>query len=287
MNTSLDPRLNAWRADLADRELIGKVEATRFVSGEPAVIGVPVANIHREPFGVSGMDTQFLFGDTVAVFERSGGWAWVQGGRDGYVGYVVEDSLLPAGAAPTHRVTAFSTFVYPGPDLKRPPLSALSIGSCVTVTGKSPHRKKGYLLLADGSAVFASHLAPLGEDAADWVAVAEQFLHTPYLWAGTSAFGVDCSGLVQLAMYAAGRNVLRDTYMQEESIGDGLPMRGGMPALRRGDLVFWKGHVGVMTDSENLLHANGNTMTVAREPLDAAIARIAPAYGSPTSVRRP
>ena len=130
------------------------------------------------------------------------------------------------------------------------------------------------------------HVAPLAETDADFVAVAERFLHAPYLWGGTSGFGVDCSGLVQLAMSMAGQTVLRDTDMQEGSIGEILETGDDYSSLLRGDLVFWKGHVGIMTDADNLLHANGSTMTVALEPLSAAIARIEPHYGLPTSVRR-
>ena len=221
------------------------------------------------------------------MFERSGGWAWVQAERDGYVGYVAEEALSEAAAEPTHRVTALATFVYPEPELKTPPLHALSIGSQVRVVAEEVRRDNRYLLQADGTAIFAGHLAQFGEDAAEWVSIAEMFLNTPYQWGGTSAFGIDCSGLIQLPMYMAGRRVLRDTYMQETSVGEALETGGDFSRLRRGDLVFWKGHVGIMTDGETLLHANGVTMSVAREPLAEAVSRIEPLWGMPTSVRRP
>lgn len=285
---TLDRRLHAYRPDLADKALEGKVEATRFVDSRPAIIAVPVADLHMAPSRDAGIDTQFLLGEAVRVFDVARGWAWLQGERDSYVGYMPGSSLsFELDPAPTHRVTALRSYVFPEPELKMPPLASLSMGSLVTINGEETRRGTRYALLPDGTAMPAVHVAPLGETAPDFVAVAERFLNTPYLWAGTSGFGVDCSGLVQLAMSMAGRAVLRDTDMQEASIGEPLETGGDFSSLKRGDLVFWKGHVGIMTDAENLLHANGSTMTVALEPLSAAIARIEPHYGLPTRVRRP
>jgi len=285
---TLDRRLNAFRSDLADSKLEGKVEAARFVEARPAVIAVPVADLHVAPARDAGIDTQFLLGETVRVFDVAKGWAWVQGERDSYVGYMPGSSLsFELEPAPTHRVTALRSYVFPEPELKKPPLASLSMGSLVTIAGEEVRRGTRYAMLPDGSAMPAVHVAPLGEIAPDYVAVAERFLNTPYLWAGASGFGIDCSGLVQLAMSMAGRKVLRDTDMQEASIGEVLDTGGNYSSLRRGDLVFWRGHVGIMTDADNLLHANGSTMTVALEPLSAAIDRIEPHYGPPISVRRP
>jgi len=283
-----DRRLHAFRPDLADIALEGQVEAEAFVEGRPAVVVAPVVDIRRAPAHDAGLDTQFVTGDRVRVFESQEGWAWVQGERDGYVGYA-PDEALDSGeiAAPTHRVTAQRSFVYPAPDLKMPPLRALSMGALVTVASTEERRGTRYAVLADGTALAAAHVAPVGETEPDYVTAAERFLHTPYLWGGTSGFGIDCSGLVQLSMAMAGRTVLRDSDMQEATIGAVLETGGDFSSLRRGDLVFWKGHVGIMVDAENLLHANGSTMNVALEPLAAAIARIEPLFGPPTSVRRP
>tara|TARA_Y100000815_G_scaffold271960_1_gene299725 strand:- start:52381 stop:53241 length:861 start_codon:yes stop_codon:yes gene_type:complete len=284
---TLDRRLNAFRPDLADIALRGEVQAERFVEARPAVIAVPVADLHAAPSRDAGIDTQFLLGETVRVFDVAKGWAWVQGERDSYVGYMPGSSLsFELDPRPTHRVTALRSYVFPEPELKKPPLASLSMGSLVTVAGEEMRRNTRYAILPNGTAVPAVHVAPLAETDADFVAVAERFLHAPYLWGGTSGFGVDCSGLVQLAMSMAGQTVLRDTDMQEGSIGEILETGDDYSSLLRGDLVFWKGHVGIMTDADNLLHANGSTMTVALEPLSAAIARIEPHYGLPTSVRR-
>ncbi|XHC00399.1 NlpC/P60 family protein [Nitratireductor sp. ac15] len=283
--TTLDRRLNAHRADLADASLEGRVKANRFIAGTPARIGAPIADVHSAPRLDAGMDTQFLHGDAVRVFERREGWAWVQAGHDGYVGYVNAAALAAEDFTPTHRVRAQRSFVYPEPELKKPAIAAHSMGAAVCVTETVENRGTQYMLLASGGAMIAGHLQPLSVHAEDYVAVAETFLHTPYLWGGTSGFGIDCSGLVQLSMRMAGKTVLRDTDMQADSIGDLI--NPAETALKRGDLVFWKGHVAIMLDPEMMLHANGNTMNVAREPLSDAIERIERLYGRPSHYRRP
>lgn len=283
--TTLDRRLHAHRPDLADARLEGKVDANRFTAGTPARIGAPVADVHSAPRSDAGMDTQFLHGDAVRVFEQREGWAWVQAEHDGYVGYVNTNALADTDFTPTHRVTAQRSFVYPEPELKKPAIAAHSMGAAVSVSEIVENRGTQYMLLASGGAMIAGHLQPLASHQEDYVTVAEIFLHTPYLWGGTSGFGIDCSGLVQLSMRMAGKTVLRDTDMQADSIGTLIDP--AETALQRGDLVFWKGHVAIMLDHEMMLHANGNTMSVAREPLSDAIERIERLYGRPTHYRRP
>lgn len=281
--TVLDRRLNAARPDLADERLRGRVEAARFVAGRPAVVSVPVADIRTAPAPEAGLDSQLLLGDGVAVFDEGDGWAWIQSARDGYVGYVRADALAASGLAVTHRVAAPRSFVYSRDDLKAPRVGTLSLGCGVAVSGHAERRGTRYALLTGGGAMIAAHLLPAGEHAPDYVAVAEALEHTPYLWGGTSGFGIDCSGLVQLSMRMAGRAVPRDTDMQENAFAPVDPAAG----LRRGDLVFWKGHVAVMLDRAEVIHANGHTMLTTREPLAAAVARTAPVHGAPTSYRRP
>jgi cell wall-associated NlpC family hydrolase len=285
--TARDVRLHAFRSDLADDRLRGEVSAERFVVGRPARIAAAVADIRKAPSPDAGLDTQALFGDDVRVFEQAGGWAWIQAERDGYVGYVAETMLGPQGIPPTHLVAAPRSFLYPGPDLKLPRSGELSMGSAVAVTGYAETRGTRYALLSSGDAMIAGHLRPAGDAAPDYVAVAEAFLNTPYLWGGVSGFGIDCAGLVQLSMRMAGRAVLRDTDMQAESIGEPIHPGAGFSGLRRGDLVFWKGHVAIMTDADNMIHANGHTMLVSRERLSDAIDRIGYLYGGPTGFRRP
>jgi len=282
--TILDRRLNAYRDDLADARLKGAVSAANFAEGRPAHVRTPVTDMRRTPRLDTGIDTQLLFGQDVLVFDESEGFAWVQSQADGYVGHVGSNDLIDGAARPTHVVSVPRTFVYQAPDLKLPVSSTISLGSQVQVTGFEERRGANYALLRSGEAIIAAHLRPTDEHVSDYVSVAETLVNTPYLWGGASAFGIDCSGLVQLSMRMAGTSVLRDSDMQAASIGTPIDPQDG---LSRGDLVFWKGHVAIMSDPETIIHANGHTMTVALEPLDAAVARIGYLYGQPTGYRRP
>ena len=282
MTVTLDRRLHAFRPDLADEALEGQVEAARFVAGEPARVTVPVAPLRPAPDLARGIDTELLMGETVRVFDRAGGFAWVKADQDGYVGYLPE-ALLGPPQDPTHWVTVPRTFVYPEAELRKVPIAALSMGSRITVVGVAETRGTRYCLLSDGGAVIANHCRPVGEVVGtDYVSVAQTFCETPYLWGGRSGFGIDCSGLVQLSMMMVGKAAPRDSDMQA-----GFGKEIAREELRRGDLVFWKGHVGIMENEEVLLHANGHTMSVARENLNAAIERIGWLYDRPTGYRRP
>ncbi|NTJ41123.1 C40 family peptidase [Agrobacterium larrymoorei] len=282
-NAALDRRLNVFRPDLADERLKGQVEATRFIKGAAAQVVGPVAALRPRPDMAVGIDTELLLGEGVQVFDRVDGWAWVQADADGYAGYLPEAAIGDVSPA-THIVTAPRTFLYPTAELRKPPSAALSMGSRIAFVGEEETRGTRYLMTAKGEGVIANHCLPLDQSIAqDYVSVALRFLETPYLWGGRSGFGIDCSGLVQLSMAMVGKSVLRDTDMQAKSVGAEITRE----ELRRGDLVFWKGHVGIMEDAETLLHANGHTMNVARENLDDAIRRIGWLYDMPTGYRRP
>ncbi|WP_439626050.1 C40 family peptidase [Shinella sp.] len=279
-----DRRLNAYRPDLAEEALRGTVAAERYVAGTPARIADPVAALRPRPDLAAGIDTQLLFGEDVRVLDRADGWAWVKSDFDGYVGYLPETALAEDGQAATHIIAVPRSFAYTGPDLKTPAAFVLSIGSRLTVVGESETRGTRYLTLAGGQSVVAGHCLALGETAGDdYVSIAARFLETPYLWGGRSGFGLDCSALVQLAMMMTGRTAPRDSDMQAAGLGTPIERAD----LTRGDLVFWKGHVAIMEDEKTILHANGHTMTVAREGLDAAIERIGWLYQQPTGYRRP
>lgn len=285
--TTLDHRLNIYRPDLADERLRGVVEARRFTSGKPMQVAAPVLDLRAEPNARSGPQTQILLGDRVQVFEEKDGWCWVQAERDGYTGYVPAESLEQPGPAHTHVVMVPRTFVYPGADLRFPITRALSLGAQVRVVGSAETRGTHYSLLESGEAIITKHLAPIDEPASDYVAIAETLLHTPYLWGGTSGFGIDCSGLVQLCLRVAGRNVLRDADMQQKSIGEVIDPGADYSGLKRGDLVFWKGHAAICQTPDMLIHASGHTMSVTLEPVREAIERIAYLYDLPTVFRRP
>ncbi|MEH3117937.1 MAG: C40 family peptidase [Methylorubrum populi] len=281
MSDTSDPRLPPARPDLADLRLRRIVAAERYVAGEPARVVVPSAPLRRAPSAEAGLDTEAVMGDAVTVFETRDGFAWVQIDRDRYVGYLPAAALGPADPAPTHRVAALRTFVYPAPDLKRPHLAHLGLGAAFA----AEVREGAYWRLARGGYVFAGHAAPLGAAEPDFAATAERLVGTPYLWGGRTSLGLDCSGLVQLCLETAGRACPRDADQQERALGETLPP--GLDGLRRGDLVFWKGHVGLMLDADRLIHANGHHMAVAVEPLREAVERIAArSFGAVTSIRR-
>lgn len=279
-----DRRLNAFRPDLAEAALEGKVEAARFVEGTKARIATPVAALRPKPDLAVGIDTELLLGEVVTVFDRADGWCWVKSLSDGYVGYLPEESLSEPQPEPTHVVAVQRSFVYPEPELRKPFVCVLSMGSRIRVVGEAETRGNHYVLLEDGTALYAAHCRPLGyNDGGDYVEVAARFMETPYLWGGRSGFGIDCSGLVQLALQMTGRSAPRDTDMQAAGLGEVIDRS----ELRRGDLVFWKGHVAIMEDPETIIHANGHTMTVARENFEAAVKRIGWLYNQPTGYRRP
>ena len=199
------------------------------------------------------------------------------------VGYLPDDCLRPDQPAPTHRVSALRTFLYPGPSIKLPPLAALSLNAGVAVV----EQKGDFGVLADGGHVFLKHLAAFDRFEPDFVAVAECFLGVPYLWGGKTSLGLDCSGLTQLALAATGIASPRDSDMLEAALGTAVAFDDSLSGLQRGDLVFWKGHVGILTDPDTLLHANGYTMTVFSEPLREARDRIlTKSFGAITSIKR-
>lgn len=283
----LDRRVHAYRPDLADARLRDKVDAARFADGYGAQISVPLADLKPAPDLRAMTDSQLLKGEPVTVFERSAGWCWVQSRLDGYVGYVQETAIVGEGPVASHWVVAPRTFVYPEPDLKKPPLAALSAGSRLAVTGRCETRGTDYLTLADGGAVIAEHCLEKDRPlSADFVGNALRFVETPYLWGGRSGFGLDCSGLVQIALLLAGRTAPRDSDMQATGLGRKIGAGCDVPGLQRGDLVFWRGHVGIMEDAATLVHTSGRAMRVTREPIAAAMERIGALYGDPTAVRR-
>jgi hypothetical protein len=281
--TILDRRIHPFRPDLAARHLAGRVDALHFADPQPMRVVAPSAPLRREPRPDAALDTEALAGELVQVYERHEGWAWAQLADDGYVGYIPDDALRPDRPAPTHRVAGLRTFVYPGPSIKLPPLAALSLNAGVAVV----EEKGDFAILTDGGHVFLKHLATLERHEPDFVAVAERFVGVPYLWGGKTSLGLDCSGLTQLALAAAGIASPRDSDMLEASLGRTIEIREDLSGLQRGDLVFWKGHVGILTDPDTLLHANGYSMTVLLEPLREARDRIlAKSFGAITSIKR-
>jgi cell wall-associated NlpC family hydrolase len=276
---ALDPRINPFRPEIAAKCLQGHVEAARFVEGARHEVVEPIAAVRRTPSHEARLDTQALLGEHVVVYETTDeGWAWGQLESDGYVGWLSANALGNPGKAPTHKVAVPRTLGFPGPDIKLAPAVALPMGASVVIV----RQDERFGITANGWHLPAVHLAPIKARQPDFVAVAEEFLHAPYLWGGKTSLGIDCSGLVQVALQAAGHTCSRDSDMQELALGK----LSSLGELRRGDLVFWKGHVAVARDGESLLHANAHHMGVAIEPVAEAVARIKAAGSDVTSVKR-
>jgi cell wall-associated NlpC family hydrolase len=273
---NLDPRRTPARPDLAAAHLKGVVEAAVYAEPTRFVVTLPVAPLTRRPEAQAPLESQLLYGEAFTAYEHDGEWAWGQAEADGYVGYLPRAALAPAGGAPTHRVAALFTHVYPAPSLKARPLGWLTYGAHVTVAAI----EAGFAALDGGGHIPVRHLVPRAHRAPDWVAEAERFIGVPYLWGGRAPTGLDCSGLVQLALAAAGRPCPRDSDMQAAELGQTLAPRA---SLDRGDLVFFKGHVGIMLDGARMLHANAHHMAVAVEPLECARARILASGGGPVT----
>ena len=279
---ALDRRRNAYRADLAAEALRDTVAAPRYAAGAARQVVNAAVPLRGAPEAQARWTTQALFGERITVYDECDGWAWVQLACDGYVGYLPASALSERIEAPTHWVSAPSTWLYARPDFKSPPSLPLSMNAAVRVVAMDA----AFAKLVDGRFVPAPHIADQRWHAPDFVAVAEGFLGAPYVWGGKTRAGVDCSGLLQLAIQASGRPCPRDSDMQLAEIGDTTVVGHDLSGLARGDLVFWPGHVGIMLDPDRLLHANAHHMAVAVEPLRVAAERIARTGQAIAAVKR-
>jgi cell wall-associated NlpC family hydrolase len=275
----LDPRVTPMRPRANEQGY----EPVRPLETRPSEVVDPTAPLRHAPSPDAPLVTEALRGERVWVYETTEeGWAWAQLEADGYVGFVAAGALRDPGPAPTHKVAALRTLVFPGPSFKLPPIEGLPLGSRVALTRIDPP----FAITAAGGYIPARHLTTVDDFEPDFVAVAERFVGAPYLWGGKTGLGVDCSGLVQVALTACGVPCPRDSDMQEKALGRALAPALDLSTLRRGDLVFWKGHVAILRDAETLVHANAFHMSVALESVAEAVERIRASGAEVTSVRR-
>ncbi len=257
----MDRRITPFSGRIAHVSLKGKIEA-QLTAGAPVSVGPALADLLARPNGPR--DRQVIHGEALTLIDRQDGHAFVMAEKDGYCGWLPEGATA-AAFSPTHKVCSPTTHLYDGPSAKSAVLMPLYLGARVAVTGHD-----GKWVVTPQGYVPAMHLAPLDAFAADPVTVAESFLHTPYVWGGNSAAGIDCSGLAQASLLAAGLSCPGDSDMQR-AVGQEIPEN---TPLQRGDLIFWKGHVALMTAPDRIIHANGGTMSVAHEGLQDALTRI-------------
>ena len=271
------PRLTLARPDLADARLEGLVGAERYETARPMRIAAPDAPVHRAPDLASERMDELIYGEAFAALAEDGAFVWGQARRDGYVGFVPAAALAPAAGPPTHRVAAIRTYAFAQASIKAAASGPFSLNALVRVEAEEGKFSRA----ADGAWFWTAHLEPIGAFERDPIAVAERFLGAPYLWGGRTSLGLDCSGLVQQALYACGRAFPRDADLQ---LAEGRAIAPAEAA--RGDLVGWPDHIGMLLDETRLIHANTHHMAVAIEPLDQAIERLESLGRGPTLYRR-
>lgn len=273
-----DPRLTPARDDIAADFLKDRVAAVKYVAGSRHQIAGSSVALRQTPNSDAMMTTQLLLGEIFVVYDQAAGWAWGQSESDGYVGYLQSSALSKPPLVTTHRVRVLRTPVYPAPDIKTPPVMFISMCAKVAVSnvdGRFSQTPQGY--------IFSEHLEPISSVEPDFVATAARFLGAPYLWGGKESLGIDCSGLVQVALERAGIKCPRDADMQEQALG--VPVVD-TSKLARGDFVFWNGHVGMMVNGDDFIHANATHMVVTIDNLKNFAAGIQSSEGPVTSVRR-
>lgn len=284
-----DPRIHAYREDLADHALKGQVSARYWAKGAPYRVIAATSPLLAEPNSAARAVSELRFGENVTLFEKDGDWAWVQNAEDRYVGYLRYADLSlcpkPEDSPPTHRIGALLSPLFSAPDLKSPVLMRLPLQAAVRVTreeGDYAHIEG----IKGGGWLYKKHLIAPDYIQPDHVTTALRLMEVPYIWGGRTPMGIDCSGLVQLSLNRAGLDCPRDSDMQLKEVGQVITEDAKADPYRRGDLVFMPGHVGLMVDEKHLLHANAHHMKVILEPLADVLARLPEADKAKTLRKR-
>jgi cell wall-associated NlpC family hydrolase len=261
----LDPRLHIARPGLVDIALAGEVAAARYTVPLAMVCAAPQVAMRGQPDAKASAVSELLHGEGFDLFDQSGDWAFGRSAHDRYTGYLPMAALAepPAEPAPNHRITARSAPVFTAPDIKSPILHHLPMGSHIAAVEDGR-----FLALSGGGYLHAAHIAPLADTSL--LSVARRYIGAPYVWGGRSPRGIDCSGLVQASLGFCGVAAPRDSDQQREALGLAISFTDRQP----GDLIFFPGHVGIIAESDHLLHANAHGMTTCEEPLADVLSRL-------------
>ena len=271
------PRLTLARPDLAAASLEGIVPAGRYEPARATCVAAPVAAVFAAPDPTSERIDELIYGERFDALETRDGFVWGQAARDGCVGFAPAHALAAPGPTPTHRIAELRADAFAAPSLEANASGPFSLNSLVAVEAE----EGAFSRAADGRWFRTADLAPIGRFEPDPAAVAERFLGAPYRWGGRTGGGVDGPGLIQQALYACGQACPRGADQQLA-----LGREVARADARRGDLVGWPGHVGLLVDETRLIHASADHMAAVVEPLDAAIARFESAGGGAPVFRR-
>lgn len=265
-NEELDKAINPYRNDMAAVKLKNLVQVENYVEPKTYQIIANGAFLKSQADIESPSLTEALRGELIDIYEIKNGFAWGQLQNDYYVGYIETDALSDKIVKYTHKISVLRTYGFAIPKAQGRILNILSLGAQINPIGEA---QNGYVNCGDLGFIYEKHIAPIDEFYNDPAQIAQLFLNAPYTWGGKQSIGVDCSGLAQVSFAACGLKLPRDARMQEH-IGQEIAINSNLDGLQRNDLVFWKGHVAIMLDDKNIIHANGLHMMTTIEPLKTA-----------------